>query len=142
MEFLRELDGFFRRIQIDVETRRREDRSLNVFNGNFRIVPLEESNNALPLMFSRLFFSVSSVPKPSKSILAVDKVYFYAKNNATEHRTIRYELVHRQPETAILRRGQPFTFIIRFADGKSFNPGKDILRLNFDLGESLPIQFP
>jgi hypothetical protein len=41
MEFIRELDGFFRRIQIDVETRRREDRSLNVFNGNFRIVPLE-----------------------------------------------------------------------------------------------------
>nr|CAH0113585.1 unnamed protein product [Daphnia galeata] len=111
MDFLHELDGFFRRIQIDVESRRRADRALNVYN-------------------------VLSVPKPSKSILAVDKVYFYAKNNATEHRTVRYELVHRQPETAILRRGQPFTFIIRFADGKSFNPGKDILRLQFNLGPS------
>lgn len=94
---------------MDVEGRRREDRALNSF-------------------------SVLSAPKPSKNILVVDKVYFYAKNNAIEHHTVRYELVHRQPETAVFRRGQPFTFIIRFADGKSFSPGKDILRLHFNLG--------
>lgn len=80
--------------------------------------------------------TVSVAPKPAKSTLVVDKVYFYAKNNATEHKTVRFELVHREPETAILRRGQPFTFIIRFAEGKSFDPAKDILRLHFNLGES------
>lgn len=79
---------------------------------------------------------VTTAPKPAKTTLAVDKVYFYAKNNATEHRTVRFELVHRQPETAILRRGQPFTFIIRFSDGKPFDPAKDILRLHFNLGGS------
>jgi hypothetical protein len=37
MDFLHELDGFFRRIQIDVESRRRADRALNVYNGNVEL---------------------------------------------------------------------------------------------------------
>ena len=63
----------------------------------------------------------------------MDNVLLYAKNNAAEHRTVRYELVHRQPETAISRRGQPFTFIIRFTDGKSFSSDKDVLSSSLQL---------
>lgn len=126
----------FDRLRLDVEGRRREDRALNRFSGTIIIRVDDELNDGTGVSFNILSsVVVSSVPKPSKSTLVVDKVYFYAKNNATEHRTVRYELVHRQPETAILRRGQAFTFIIRFADGKSFNPEKDLLRLHFNLGE-------
>lgn len=73
---------------------------------------------------------------PSKKALAVDKVYFYAKNNAKEHHTIRYELVHRSPETPVFRRGAAFMFVVRFADGRTFDHEKDILRLYFNFGES------
>lgn len=77
----------------------------------------------------------ASAPRPSKSALTVDKVYFYAKNNAAEHRTIRYELVHRTPETAVFRRGAAFMFVVRFADGRTFHHEKDVLRLHFNFGE-------
>lgn len=140
MDFLDELNGFFRRIQLDVEGRRREDRALNSFSGivdNKILFIAFQLAVAANISLCRVR-TVLSAPKPSKNILVIDKVYFYAKNNAIEHHTVRYELVHRQPETAVFRRGQPFTFIIRFADGKSFSPGKDILRLHFNLGELFP----
>lgn len=74
--------------------------------------------------------------KPSKSTLVVDKAYFYVKDNAKEHKTIRYELVHRLPETPVLRRGRSFTLCIRFNSGRTFDVEKDILRLNFNFGKS------
>lgn len=47
---------------------------------------------------------------------------------------MRYELIHRQPETCIVRRGSDFTLAIRFLDGAVFDPDRDRLRLHFDFG--------
>ena len=80
------------------------------------------------------FYTFTAVPK-AKGVLDVDKVYFYAKENAKAHRTLRYELVHRQPETPILRRGQPFTLLIRFSDDRAYDSAKDVLRLNLNFGK-------
>ena len=79
---------------------------------------------------------ISAIPisKPSKGSLVVDKAYFYAKDNAVEHKTVRYELVHRTPETPILRRGNSFAMCIRFNNGRTFDVNKDTLRLHFNFG--------
>jgi hypothetical protein len=75
--------------------------------------------------------------KPTRGILSIDKLNFYVKDNAKDHQTIRYELVHRQPETLIIRRGSKFSFAIRFLYGGQFDSTKDQLKLYFNFGNFL-----
>lgn len=76
-----------------------------------------------------------AVPKP-RGALDVDKVYFDARANAKKHRTVRYGLVHRKPETPILRRGESFFLRVRFRDGRTFDHERDLLRFNLNFGEN------
>ncbi|XP_044576670.1 hemocyte protein-glutamine gamma-glutamyltransferase-like isoform X2 [Cotesia glomerata] len=64
--------------------------------------------------------------------LVVDTVYMYEKDNAKIHNTINYELVHLDPPTPILRRGQTFNIAIRF--DREYNDETDIVRLLFNFG--------
>lgn len=67
--------------------------------------------------------------------LLVDTVYFYPKENAQAHHTSKYEAVHDESaSTTIVRRGQPFNACIRF--DRTFEPGYDVVRLIFTLGDS------
>lgn len=68
--------------------------------------------------------------------LEVDLVYFYPKENAELHRTDRFELVHDEAPVPILRRGQTFTVAIRFAQGRNFQEGVDLVRVAFSFGKS------
>ena len=120
---------YINNIRWDFFSRRIEDDELSNMNG---IGKLWHSN--LHKFHSRLFILWAAILKP-RGVLDVDKVYFYAKDNAKKHQTVRYELVHQKPETPILRRGESFNLRIRFSDDRTFDFEKDLLRLNFKFGE-------
>lgn len=65
--------------------------------------------------------------------LKVDLVNFYPVENATEHHTDRFELVHDEVPIPILRRGQKFFMSIRFSQRK-FDIKSDLVRLVFNYG--------
>ncbi|XP_076766977.1 hemocyte protein-glutamine gamma-glutamyltransferase [Xylocopa sonorina] len=64
--------------------------------------------------------------------LTVESVFLYAKENAKAHHTINYELVHLEPPTAVLRRGQSFIVALRF--NRDYVDETDIVRLLFSFG--------
>lgn len=68
----------------------------------------------------------------SEEPLVVETVFLYEKENATAHRTINYEVVHLDPPTAVLRRGQTFTVALRF--NRAYVDDTDIVRLLFSFG--------
>jgi hypothetical protein len=72
--------------------------------------------------------------------LHVFSVDLHPKQNAVEHHTKRYELVHLPEPKAVLRRGEPFTISITFKD-RAFNLEKDNVRLIFDFGKIKKIEF-
>ena len=140
IDFEEYMTHFVEKIRLDLEKRRRQDRALIALNGKIKIFLYTDRRF---INDNCIIFNILAVPMSkaaSKEILQVDRVHFYPKNNATEHKTIRYDLIHRQqPETAILRRGQTFTFIVRFTDNKSFVAEKDFLRLSFNYGRQLNV---
>lgn len=64
--------------------------------------------------------------------LVVEEVYFYPKENAKTHHTFNYELVHLDPPTAVLRRGETFSVALRF--NRQYVDETDIVRLLFNFG--------
>lgn len=82
------------------------------------------------------FYSTfSSLLKMSK--LEVIDVYLYPNENAIEHKTNKFELVHDEDEPIpVLRRGQRFSMAVRFKE-RNFEEGKDLLRLIFSFGNKL-----
>ncbi|KAG8305603.1 hypothetical protein J6590_067081 [Homalodisca vitripennis] len=69
--------------------------------------------------------------------LTVDTVHTYTLDNAKIHHTDRYELVHNDPSTPILRRGQPFFMAVRFKDGRVYRDFTDDIKFVFNYGEFL-----
>ncbi|XP_060814180.1 hemocyte protein-glutamine gamma-glutamyltransferase-like [Bombus pascuorum] len=68
----------------------------------------------------------------SEEALVVDMVYLYEKENAKAHHTISYEMVHLEPATPVLRRGQSFHVALRF--NREYVAETDIVRLLFSFG--------
>ncbi|KZC05406.1 PREDICTED: hemocyte protein-glutamine gamma-glutamyltransferase-like [Dufourea novaeangliae] len=68
----------------------------------------------------------------SEEPLVVEAVYLYEKENAKAHRTFNYELVHLDPPTPVLRRGQAFNVAVRF--NREYVDETDIVRLLFSFG--------
>ncbi|XP_029165902.1 hemocyte protein-glutamine gamma-glutamyltransferase-like [Nylanderia fulva] len=64
--------------------------------------------------------------------LVVETVYLYEKENAEAHRTFNFEMVHQDPATPVLRRGQPFNLALRF--NREYVDETDIVRLLFSFG--------
>lgn len=67
--------------------------------------------------------------------LEVQSVHFYPLENAAEHRTDRFELIHDENPIPILRRGQSFTAAVKFSN-RSLDLSKDIVRLMFNYGNN------
>lgn len=65
--------------------------------------------------------------------LDVEHVDFLVLENARLHRTDRYELVHLESSTAVLRRGQHFKVNIDF-QGRKYDHATDLVRLHFSFG--------
>ncbi|XP_018323650.1 hemocyte protein-glutamine gamma-glutamyltransferase-like [Agrilus planipennis] len=68
------------------------------------------------------------------SSLTVEQIYLYPLENARNHHTDTYELVHDEENPIpVLRRGQKFTLALRFSD-RAYDKTKDIIRLIFSFG--------
>jgi len=67
--------------------------------------------------------------------LKVDTVEMYARDNAREHRTDRYELVRENMSSCVLRRGQPFFMALRMKE-RNYDARRDVLRVSFNFGSS------
>ncbi|RVE44371.1 hypothetical protein evm_010992 [Chilo suppressalis] len=68
--------------------------------------------------------------------LQVDVVYFYPKENAQTHNTVKYEAVNEEnPTTTIVRRGQPFNGVVRFT--REYDESIDMVQLIFTIGDKL-----
>jgi len=65
--------------------------------------------------------------------LAVTSVHLYPLENAKLHHTDKFEVLHRDNPTVILRRGQSFHLIIGFS-GRTYDSNKDVVQLVFTYG--------
>lgn len=65
--------------------------------------------------------------------LVVESVHMYEKENATAHHTCTFELVHLEPPSPVLRRGQTFNVALRF--DREYAEDTDIVRLLFSFGD-------
>ena len=65
--------------------------------------------------------------------LRVELSGFYARDNARDHHTEQFELVHDSTPTPVLRRGLPFFLAVRF--DRQFDSINDVIRLQFGFGE-------
>ena len=65
--------------------------------------------------------------------LKVELSGFYARDNARDHHTEQFELVHDSTPTPVFRRGLPFFFAVRF--DRQFDSIDDVIRLQFGFGE-------
>ncbi|CAG9127448.1 unnamed protein product [Plutella xylostella] len=66
--------------------------------------------------------------------LQVDIVHFYPADNAQPHNTRKYEVVNElNPTTAVVRRGQPFSGVVRFK--RPIDEENDVVQLVFVLDE-------
>ncbi|XP_043278187.1 hemocyte protein-glutamine gamma-glutamyltransferase-like [Venturia canescens] len=65
--------------------------------------------------------------------LVIESVHMYEKENATAHHTCTFELVHLEPPTPVLRRGQTFNVALRF--NREYDADTDIVRMLFSFGE-------
>lgn len=71
--------------------------------------------------------------KPPSGANKVDRVHWYIKQNAKNHKTAKYDLVHdTENPKPVLRRGQPFYLAVRFQE--NFDVAKDRVVLNFKFG--------
>ena len=70
--------------------------------------------------------------------LEVEQIDFFELENARLHRTDRYELVHLEPPSAVLRRGQHFKVNIDFRSRK-YDHATDLVRLHFSFGMYLNV---
>ncbi|KAK8383906.1 hypothetical protein O3P69_015979 [Scylla paramamosain] len=71
--------------------------------------------------------------KPPTGANKVERVHWYIKDNARNHKTIKYDLVHdKEKPRPVLRRGQLFYLAIRFQE--NFDQAKDRVVLNFRFG--------
>lgn len=66
--------------------------------------------------------------------LEIESVYFYPLENAKNHYTDRYEVVHNEPPSPVLRRGQEFFLAIRF-NSRGYRDEADIVHLVFNHGK-------
>jgi hypothetical protein len=66
--------------------------------------------------------------------LVVTSVHLYPLENAKLHHTDRFEVLHRENPTVVLRRAQPFHVVIGFS-GRSYDPKKDVVQLVFGYGK-------
>ncbi|XP_043468472.1 hemocyte protein-glutamine gamma-glutamyltransferase-like [Leptopilina heterotoma] len=64
--------------------------------------------------------------------LVVETIYMYEAENARTHHTDNFELVHFDPPSAVLRRGQTFNIALRF--NRDYIDETDIVRLLFSFG--------
>lgn len=64
--------------------------------------------------------------------LEINDVEFYAKQNALDHNTTRYDLLNSKDSPVILRRGQPFYICIRFK--RNYDHNQDKIKLTFLIG--------
>lgn len=65
----------------------------------------------------------------------VERVEFYPKENAKEHKTTEYDLVSSSDvPTPIFRRGFNFFFAVKF--DRDFDPSTDALRVHFNFGKN------
>ncbi|XP_041984352.1 hemocyte protein-glutamine gamma-glutamyltransferase-like [Aricia agestis] len=66
--------------------------------------------------------------------LQVDVVHFYPKENAQPHNTLKFEVVNEEyPTVAVVRRGQPFSAVVRFT--RPYDEEVDLVQLVFTLGD-------
>jgi hypothetical protein len=68
--------------------------------------------------------------------LVVTSVHLYPLENAKLHHTDRFEVLHRDNPTVILRRAQSFHLVIGFS-GRSYDPNKDFVQLVFTYGKRM-----
>lgn len=69
--------------------------------------------------------------------LKVEIIYFYALENAKQHHTDKYEVVHDEENvTPVLRRGHKFNIAIRFI-GRQYSSGTDNVSVIFNYGKYL-----
>lgn len=71
--------------------------------------------------------------------LVVTSVHLYPMENAKLHHTDKFEVIHRDDPTVILRRGQSFHLVIRFS-GRSYDSDKDLVQFVFTYGKSNPLK--
>lgn len=64
--------------------------------------------------------------------LTVDSIFFYPLENAVRHKTSSFEIVHMEPPTPVLRRGQAFNLALRFVE-RDYVPSDDF-RVVFKYG--------
>ncbi|XP_037801812.1 hemocyte protein-glutamine gamma-glutamyltransferase-like isoform X1 [Penaeus monodon] len=77
--------------------------------------------------------------KPPSSANNVDRAHWYIKDNAKNHKTIKYDLVHDETDPKpVLRRGQTFYLALRFKE--NFDVKKDRVLLNFNFGHKPSVQ--
>ncbi|KAK4873340.1 hypothetical protein RN001_015369 [Aquatica leii] len=67
------------------------------------------------------------------NILETVSIDLYPLDNAGPHRTDKFEMVHEETPTPVLRRGQNFNIQVRFKQ-RSFQKDKDVIRLIFNFG--------
>lgn len=79
---------------------------------------------------------VSFIGNKMSEHLKVESLCFYPLENAAEHRTDRFELIHDEDPIPILRRGQLFNVAVRFSN-RSVDLNKDFVRLMFNYGNIL-----
>ncbi|KDR22723.1 Hemocyte protein-glutamine gamma-glutamyltransferase [Zootermopsis nevadensis] len=65
--------------------------------------------------------------------LVVSSVHMYPMENAKLHHTDRFEVLHRDNPTVVLRRAQPFHLVIGFS-GRVYDLKKDLVQLVFTYG--------
>jgi hypothetical protein len=66
--------------------------------------------------------------------LVVTSVHLYPLENAKLHHTEKFEVLHRDNPTVILRRGQSFHLVVRFSN-RTYDPSKDLVQLVFAYGK-------
>ena len=67
--------------------------------------------------------------------IEVDQLFLYPKENASNHKTAKYELVMEQ-QTSVLRRGAPFFIAIKSKSRPIDVGGKDVVNIIFEFGKS------
>ena len=68
---------------------------------------------------------------------SIANVEMYAKENASNHRTDKYELVTEQ-NVPVLRRGDAFYLAIK-ANNRALDPDRDRIKINFEFGNILNV---
>lgn len=67
--------------------------------------------------------------------LKIKSVDFHVTENARNHFTDRFEMVHMEPAIPVIRRGQKFSFTIAFED-RDYNKDVDEIKFIFSTGGS------